>query len=186
VSRSKRRVARRRNRTLANRPPRYVGNMFIPPELDVPLPPDDAISYLTTPEAFEHVALEGLRTAPPGSRAVLTCDVIGGVHDLRCYDADRGLSLFDIASIEREAWRTYPLPLALFYIERRTHLPDDAEAYWDELVRMHREPPFIVDLLIASPEDHLVWSCATRFGPDPWSPDMADPAASTRRRPRSA
>ena len=36
------------------------------------------------------------------------------------------------------------------------------------------QPPFVVDVLVASPEDHLVFSYAQRFGPDPWSPEMAE------------
>jgi hypothetical protein len=62
----------------------------------------------------------------------------------------------------------------LIYFKRGIHTPADAEARWDELARIHRQPPFVVPVLVASPEDHLVFSYAQRFGPDPWSPKMAE------------
>jgi hypothetical protein len=104
----------------------------------------------------------------------LTLDVLGGVHDSRLYDEDEELSLFEVADIEREALSAFLLPLCTIYVERGTIFPVDAEARWDELRRRHRDSPFLVDVLVVSPADHLIWSYAQRFGPDPWSPEMAE------------
>jgi hypothetical protein len=84
MPRSRRQVARRRKRLLAKLPPRYLGGRRVPPELDVLIPAEEAYCYLTTREAVHDLALVAMRVAPPMRHVALTCDVLGGVHDVHC------------------------------------------------------------------------------------------------------
>ena len=110
---------------------------LVPAELYVLIPAGDAYCYLAPRAAVDDLALEALLVAPPVRTFTLTCDVLGGVHDVRCYEADEGSTLLEVAAIEHAALRTFPLPLALIYFERGIHPPADAEARWAELARIH-------------------------------------------------
>jgi hypothetical protein len=173
MSRSRRGVARRRKRQLANPPQRYINGEPIPPELMELVPEQAAISYLNGRATLDPVAFALFGSEPTVRQLALVTDVLGGVHDFRVYEEHQDLTLHQVARLEHATFRSYPLPLGMIYIERGTGLPQDAEARWDDLQRQHCNSPFLVDVLVVSPDDHLIWSYAQRFGPDPWSLETA-------------
>ncbi len=146
------------------RPSRFADGNAIPPELLALTPPDPAVAYLDGRDHVRSIALQIFAELPTLGHAVLVTDVLGGVHDVRCFGMERGLRLSEVADLVVMEVEDLPFAAHLIYLSRGATVPVDASIQLNTMRFLHAEPPHLVDALIVSPEVERVSSLADRVG----------------------
>lgn len=170
-SRHGRARARRYERILAHLPSRNVDGVEVPPELTMLLPDTEPMCRLNLRAGVNEFTRRLLQQEPTVQFAVLTLDILGGLHDVRLCD-DTHMTLEEIAEITNEVLRVFPLPTSLVYIERSATPRSIGPARWRALNDAHTFPALLADVVLAVPERDVFWSAAEQYGPDPFDDDV--------------